>query len=278
MNPNDRSDDAQCSGTLLQRQHFRPAVHVDGRSRSAHAQRTPARSAATWRRSARRPTALRRVDFSSGWTAGSGGRSRRPARPIWRLGGRVRARAADRGASSAARSPATTRRSDRRPALQTSPSSSCTSTGVPASRSPASAGSTMKQFACDIDDSTPEPCSPVVRTVQRRRRPRRGCRAGTRCVPAPCGSASGERRLERRQRRDVAPALQHQQRVADELVERHHHRHRIAGQAEEMRAADLAVRQRPPRLHRDLPEQHFAELGEQLARRNRLRRPRRRRR
>ena len=60
----------------------------------------------------------------------------------------------------------------------------------------------------------------------------------------------------------VVPAAQ--QRVAHELVERHHDRDRVAGKAEEVRAADAAVGERPPGFHRDLPEQHFAELVEQL--------------
>ena len=55
-----------------------------------------------------------------------------------------------------------------------------------------------------------------------------------------------------------------QERITHELVERHHHRNRIAGQSEKMRVADFAVSQRPARFHRDLPEQHFAELVEDL--------------
>ena len=39
----------------------------------------------------------------------------------------------------------------------TNPSSSCTSTVSPAATSPTAVPSTMKQFACDIDDRMPEP-------------------------------------------------------------------------------------------------------------------------
>src|SRR5512142_2350348 len=67
-----------------------------------------------------------------------------------------------------------------------------------------------------------------------------------------------ERRLERRHRPDVGTALQHEEGVADEFVERHHDGYRIARQPEEMRIADAAVRERPAGLHRDLPEQHLA--------------------
>ena len=48
---------------------------------------------------------------------------------------------------------------------QMRPSSNWTSTRSPAAQLPVSADSTMKQFACDIDERIPEPCSPVVRTV-----------------------------------------------------------------------------------------------------------------
>src|SRR5512145_76097 len=47
---------------------------------------------------------------------------------------------------------------------QASPSKSCTLTGSPAFTAPRSCSSTMKQFASDIERSTPEPCWPVVRT------------------------------------------------------------------------------------------------------------------
>src|SRR5260221_14168742 len=47
-----------------------------------------------------------------------------------------------------------------------SPSKSCTCTGSPACTAPRSCSSTMKQFASDIERSTPEPCWPVVRTFQ----------------------------------------------------------------------------------------------------------------
>ena len=49
---------------------------------------------------------------------------------------------------------------------QTRPSNICTSTTVPAGALPWSTGSTMKQFACDIEDRMPEPCSPVGFTCQ----------------------------------------------------------------------------------------------------------------
>ena len=53
----------------------------------------------------------------------------------------------------------------RRVNRQMRPSSICTSTDSPAAMLPVSGGSTMKQFACDIEDRMPEPWSPVVRTV-----------------------------------------------------------------------------------------------------------------
>src|SRR2546430_8169239 len=43
-----------------------------------------------------------------------------------------------------------------RPLRQMSPSSNCTSTSSPAAMLPVSLASTMKQFACDIDDKMPE--------------------------------------------------------------------------------------------------------------------------
>jgi hypothetical protein len=52
--------------------------------------------------------------------------------------------------------------------------------------------------------------------------------------------------------------------IAHELVEGHHHRHRIAGQAEERGVADPAERHRPARPHGDLPEEHLAEPAHQL--------------
>jgi hypothetical protein len=54
------------------------------------------------------------------------------------------------------------------------------------------------------------------------------------------------------------------QRIAHELVEGHHHRHRVARQAEEECLADPAERHRPAGAHGDFPEQHFAELRHQL--------------
>ena len=53
------------------------------------------------------------------------------------------------------------------------------------------------------------------------------------------------------------------QSIANELVERHHHRHRVPRQSEEVGGADLAVGEGTARLHRDLPEHHFAQLVEQ---------------
>src|SRR5438067_1049172 len=47
----------------------------------------------------------------------------------------------------------------RRRGPQMSPSRSCTSTSSPAAMLPVSLGSTMKQFACDIEDRMPEPWS-----------------------------------------------------------------------------------------------------------------------
>src|SRR6267143_1588866 len=44
------------------------------------------------------------------------------------------------------------------------PSKSCTATASPASTLPRPCSSTMRQFASDIERSTPEPCWPVVRT------------------------------------------------------------------------------------------------------------------
>ena len=54
------------------------------------------------------------------------------------------------------------------------------------------------------------------------------------------------------------------QSIADELVERHHHANRIARKPEEVRVANLAVRERTAGLHRDLPEQDFTELVQKL--------------
>ena len=120
----------------------------------------------------------------------------------------------------------------------------------------------MKQFASDIERSTPEPCWPVVRTFHSpsslNRTPRwYSVRPGTlRRSAAESPAAAGTR--------VVAAPGEMQQRVAHELVEGDHHRHRIAGQAEEERVADRAERHRPARAHGDLPEQHFAELRHQL--------------
>src|SRR5947207_1490821 len=54
------------------------------------------------------------------------------------------------------------------------------------------------------------------------------------------------------------------QSIADELVERHHHANRIARKPEEVRVANLAVRERTAGLHSDLPEQDFTELVQKL--------------
>jgi hypothetical protein len=71
------------------------------------------------------------------------------------------------------------------------------------------------------------------------------------------------RHAKARRREITRAAGEHEQRFAHELVERDHHRDRIARQAEEERVADPAERHRPPGTHRDLPEQHFAELAHQ---------------
>src|SRR6267378_2798284 len=55
-----------------------------------------------------------------------------------------------------------------------------------------------------------------------------------------------------------------QQRTAHERVEGHHHRHRVARQPEQIRMSYFSERHRPARAHRDLPEQHFADLRHQL--------------
>src|SRR5581483_11347083 len=56
------------------------------------------------------------------------------------------------------------RRERRVDGIQTSPSKGCTCTRSPAATFARSCSSTMKQFASDIERSTPEPCCPVVRT------------------------------------------------------------------------------------------------------------------
>ena len=50
-------------------------------------------------------------------------------------------------------------------AIHVRPSNSCTCTGSPGLDRPRSCSSTMKQFASDIERSTPEPCWPVGRTL-----------------------------------------------------------------------------------------------------------------
>jgi hypothetical protein len=70
--------------------------------------------------------------------------------------------------------------------------------------------------------------------------------------------------FQERDREVVGTAGKIQQRIAHELVESHHHRHRVARQAEEERVADAAEGHRPAGTHRDLPEQHLAQLGHQL--------------
>src|SRR5256885_16214612 len=55
-----------------------------------------------------------------------------------------------------------------------------------------------------------------------------------------------------------------QQRTADEGVERHHHRHRVARQPEQIRLSYFSERHRPARAHRDFPEEHLADLRHQL--------------
>jgi hypothetical protein len=52
--------------------------------------------------------------------------------------------------------------------------------------------------------------------------------------------------------------------IAHKLQEGDHHRNGIAGQAEEMAVADLAVGQRASGFHCQLPEHDFAEFIQQL--------------
>ena len=88
------------------------------------------------------------------------------AKALWRFyGGRLR-RVNRTGSGGVAQIESWVRlQPDSRPLGQISPSSNCTATRSPAAQLPVSAESTMKQFACDIDDRIPEPWSPVVRTV-----------------------------------------------------------------------------------------------------------------
>ena len=94
--------------------------------------------------------------------------------------------------------------------------------------------STMKQFACDIDDRMPEPWSLVVRTVQPpslpgARMPRwNSVRPGALRIGAASAALNiGSRRASRRPC-SISSASR------TNCVERHHHRDRIARQAEEM--------------------------------------------
>ena len=58
--------------------------------------------------------------------------------------------------------------------------------------------------------------------------------------------------------------MQGEQGLAHELIERHHYRNWIAGQAKEMRPTDFAIGERAAGLHGDFPEHHFAELLHEL--------------
>jgi hypothetical protein len=98
-------------------------------------------------------------------------------------------------------------------------------------------------------------------------RPRRatGCRAGIRCGRASCGSRPPS--VPQQRQRGVG-AHHAQQRLAREEVERHHHRHRIAGQPEQEGAVavrgDAAEGQRAARAHADLPEGDVAQARHDL--------------
>ena len=106
---------------------------------------------------------------------GRGDRGCSSRRTTWCRSSRAGCRARGSGSRSTAPTPPTTRRisscsalrwnsSAPRAAAQARPSNSCTLTGSPALTVPRSCSSTMKQFASDIERSTPEPCWPVVRT------------------------------------------------------------------------------------------------------------------
>jgi DNA recombination protein RmuC len=136
------------------------------------------------------------------------------------------------------------------------------------------AGSHITAFMFQFDDAVgvrhraqdAEPCMPVSRTSSDHRRRAPGCRAGIRCGRPSCGwpwrsSPAGA----------AAAWLgtgQAQQGIAHEEGKTHHHRHRIARQAEQVglapARADAAKGQRPAGAHGDLPERHFAQAGHDL--------------
>ena len=242
----------------------RPARGCRGRSRRSRphraraARRRCAAGSSCRCRSRRAPAAARPAARSKERLE----KRRRPPRVHSSPVARSRAVPSRAGGCRSCRRQAQQRSSDRR--LQITPSSTCTSTIVPGVTLPWSVGRMMKQFASDIERRMPEPCSPVTRTLQ-----------------VPCASAlqdaalefrapgrfleAGDaRHLEGRNGRNRIAAGEREQRIAHELVEGDHHRDRVARQAEEMGAADLAVGERPPGLHRDLPEHHLAQLVEQI--------------
>ena len=105
----------------------------------------------------------------------------------------------------------------------------------------------MKQLARLMEDRIPELWSPVTRTVH--------CPSASwlRIAALELGAAgrlldrAGAGGSENRQRLGLGHAHEHQQCLAHELIERHHRRHRVPGQSEEMRGADLAVGERAAR-------------------------------
>jgi hypothetical protein len=126
----------------------------------------------------------------------------------------------------------------------------------------------MKQFASDIERRIPEPWAAAGRTRQPPaawlRMPRwYSLRPGAFFRPP-----LAHRRQQRHDGRRIG-AHQPVQGLADELVEGHHHRHRVSRQPEQPgtaigiagSAADAAKGQRPPGLHGDLPEQDFAQFA-----------------
>ena len=129
----------------------------------------------------------------------------------------------------------------------------------PALTSPRSSSRTMKQLAATIEERMPEPWGPVVRTSQ----PLAGIRedAALELAPARLLPHRLDRAARKRGPIELPAARQLPERRADEEVEGEHRGDRIARQPEELRAADAADGQRPPRLHRHLPEVDPADLA-----------------